>query len=846
MSALGDTKTRPTEVERTAPRRVVPFSRTGTTVRRTRLLEMLRQFEQSHLELLTLWAPAGAGKTTTLAYWAEELRADDNRVLLVTADDLRTPVEATLRNADWLFIDNVNALVSGPKAGPLLRLLTLAPPGTRVVVSGRFEPAGFSAISDILGDRMTVPPTALAFTVDETLALALRFNLVLPIQDADVLTRRTGGWAAGLGLAMPFLLTQPDRSAAITRFDGDHHQVADYLIVRVLDALDPADCDVLMRTAVTTAVPLDLAVTLTGRDDVGQILHRLAAQHLFVEPSPDDDGFAIHPILTSYMRAEFRRRDEGAAVRNHTAAGLWYERRGLHDLALQQALLSHCPIVVADQLERSGTVLLMQGRTALVATALRMLPEQQDTLAVATIRLGMDAPAFPDRLGAEERLARAAQLLDTADVETAPRWRPIVLALSSFLVTDKRIAEERLHELGDYLRTTPILSLDAALVVRAAIAWCLITAEHRDDAEQLLRTVQAAALRAGYAWLYIIAVDASATLAVRNGDWRTASSYEEQMNAVQFDTTAPYNRATARAMLVAAMHAYARCEPVSFTPLHRIEAADPNGGELGLLFQVRALLAVAAIDAAPVPREPLARLVHLVRVDGRTHRRTVAAAATRLHFWTLTLHGPAASADVRRLLAELLGADSLELKTLRLLAANRNDHLAELAVAEAVDGADAAWTGISVVHAHLALASHAREHGRSMEAAERVRRALDVSEEFGYAREFLSSAGAGVDLVQAYRGSYGALTDYAEHIASLAVPNQTEPGATPYRLPVALTPKEQELLLELPAHQTVAEIAAKHHLSVNTIKTHLRSIYLKLSATGRTEAVTIARERGLL
>nr|WP_254699622.1 LuxR C-terminal-related transcriptional regulator [Curtobacterium flaccumfaciens] len=63
---------------------------------------------------------------------------------------------------------------------------------------------------------------------------------------------------------------------------------------------------------------------------------------------------------------------------------------------------------------------------------------------------------------------------------------------------------------------------------------------------------------------------------------------------------------------------------------------------------------------------------------------------------------------------------------------------------------------------------------------------------------------------------------------------------------VALTAKEQELLLELPAHQTIAEIAAKHHLSVNTIKTHLRSVYAKLSASGRTEAVTAARLHGLL
>jgi LuxR family maltose regulon positive regulatory protein len=42
------------------------------------------------------------------------------------------------------------------------------------------------------------------------------------------------------------------------------------------------------------------------------------------------------------------------------------------------------------------------------------------------------------------------------------------------------------------------------------------------------------------------------------------------------------------------------------------------------------------------------------------------------------------------------------------------------------------------------------------------------------------------------------------------------------------------------------EIAADLHLSVNTVKTHLKSIYRKLAATRRGEAVRRAREFGLL
>lgn len=816
---------------------------------RPRLLDHLRRFRCSDRRLLTMWAPGGAGKSTALAAWAEVLEADDVVVRWLDADTLlqEDPPQTVHDDTEqWLFLDDVDRLLGGLGVPPLIRLLRVCGPRTRVVVAGRFEPSGFAAVTQAAGGRLVVPTQDLAFSVEDTLALALRFDLVLPVQDAETLTHRTAGWAAGLALAMPYLLEQPDRGAAVRHFGGDQHQVADYLVARILDTLDDDHRDVLMRTAVGSEVPLALAVELTGRADVGTVLQRLSARNVLVTTSADQDGFRFHPILAGFMRAEFRRRDECGAVRNHVAAAGWYESRGLHVLALEQALLARDQSAVRGQLERSGGVLLMEGRAAIVATALRALPPSQDSLATLTIRIGMDAPSFPDRIGTEERFAQAAVQLAAATPDEARAWRPVVEALRSFTVEDPDDASARLQELGAYLRQTPVESLDVALLLRAAVAWCLVVAGRRRDADQLLRSIQAAAAHAGFSWVFLIACDTAATLAVRTGDWRTACEYEARMGALPFDTAPPYNRATARALLLATSRAYLRCEPVSFTSLHRIDQADPTGSELGLLFQVRALLLVAAIDASPAPREALARLVQLVRFDGRDHPRVVAGAATRLHAWSSTLHGAPAAAEVRRIVADVLGTDSLEVNTLRLLAGGRTDHLVERDLAAAVDGDDAAWSGTSIVNAHLALAEHACTQGRPVEAAERVRRALAVSEEFGYAREFLACRGAGAQLVFRHHGSYGALEPYADHVLALAEHERIGVGLEHPEATVPLTPKEQELLLELPAHQTVAEIAAKHHLSVNTIKTHLRSIYGKLSAAGRTEAVQAARRRGLL
>jgi LuxR family maltose regulon positive regulatory protein len=45
---------------------------------------------------------------------------------------------------------------------------------------------------------------------------------------------------------------------------------------------------------------------------------------------------------------------------------------------------------------------------------------------------------------------------------------------------------------------------------------------------------------------------------------------------------------------------------------------------------------------------------------------------------------------------------------------------------------------------------------------------------------------------------------------------------------------------------STAEIAAEMYISVNTVKSHLRSVYRKLSATHRNEAVRRARQLELI
>jgi LuxR family maltose regulon positive regulatory protein len=64
--------------------------------------------------------------------------------------------------------------------------------------------------------------------------------------------------------------------------------------------------------------------------------------------------------------------------------------------------------------------------------------------------------------------------------------------------------------------------------------------------------------------------------------------------------------------------------------------------------------------------------------------------------------------------------------------------------------------------------------------------------------------------------------------------------------PSTLTTAELRVLRFLPSHLSFREIAARLHVSTNTVKTQAHAVYRKLDASSRSEAVAQARDVGLV
>jgi LuxR family maltose regulon positive regulatory protein len=153
-----------------------------------------------------------------------------------------------------------------------------------------------------------------------------------------------------------------------------------------------------------------------------------------------------------------------------------------------------------------------------------------------------------------------------------------------------------------------------------------------------------------------------------------------------------------------------------------------------------------------------------------------------------------------------------------------------------------------LIEAWLVRAIAASEQGETNVVRECLRQALALAVPDGHRRVFHE---AGPRLRQLLRSDPELAAAY-QSIGSATPPQpRARPSAAPVEqsAPIVVDPlseRELEVLRHLAALLGTEEIAEAMYLSVNTVKTHVRSILRKLAASRRNEAVRRARELGLV
>ncbi|MGW2423439.1 LuxR C-terminal-related transcriptional regulator [Streptomyces sp. NPDC001709] len=769
----------------------------------------------------------------------------------------RLAAELSARNAPViLIIDEYDRAADPEIADQLEFVLQQAGHGMRLVLVTRTEPLLPLHRYRAAGAITEIRNAELAFTRDEAADLLALHGLRLPADDVGALVERTRGWAAGLRLCALAAQGEPDPGRYLKEFEADRTTIADFLLAEVLKRQRAETQDLLLRISVLERCCPELANALTGRTDAERVLTGLHRENAFVEYL-GHAWFRLHPLFGEILRAHLRVRSPGLEAELHRRAAHWLRHFGSLGETLGHAAAAHDWETAAGAL--IGDLAIGEIFTGLHA----------DDLSELFSHMGSEPT------GSATDLVRAARELSHCDVERglsrlqraaqalAPRNGPAGdddVAADDLAAT--RLSCAFLEALAARLTGAPgraEAAAQAAEKLRRDVPGRLLEA-HPELIALLLTHLGSARLWAGRVR------DARAALTAVVDSGRAAATAQARQEclghlALIDHLTGWPGRAERKALATVTTAGSGSPPPAPGPGLASLvlAAVAVDRDELD---RAEAFLDAAA-DGQGLPLDPVAQAERSI-VTGRlclargdtqaaleaADRSVVADVASPwAEAHTVCVAAAAHLAEGRPEIAVKLLAEQPDGDPVCLVAAAQAELAAgrpEAAAALLDEVRPQARTGPAIaVRAALVRAQAAGEGGDFATQHRLVAQALREARRERLRRPFVDAGAWLRPLLRTVplRGlAEGWLTPGSP------VPGGAGRAGEQPPLPVVeeLSGRERDVLCRLARMMSTEEIAADLYVSVNTVKTHLKSAYRKLAVNRRHDAVRRARDLGLL
>ena len=423
--------------------------------------------------LALVLAPPGSGKTTLLSAAAAATRpsawyraeAEDHTEpafvrhvaqslcsagVLPVASGLPLTVTAlveALESAEalpaTLVVDDVHEIAATPAETALERFVLHRTRRLRLMLGSRRPPALNTPRLMVSGELLQLDGEDLRFRSWEVEELFRDlYDRPLSPSAAAALTRRTGGWAAGLRLFQlaTSALNRAERERAVEELSGRSRLIRSYLARNVLAGLAEDQLAFLLHTCTLGELTGDLCDELLDSQGSAEVLEALEQAQFFTTSSDGGTTFQYHQVLQTHLevllvdrlgpqvaRARYARSAElleqsgrvGAAIRAYGRAEDW--------VAVGRMLRQTSSALVPDDVPRWGPLdpagPTVDDPSLGVAAARRLLRSGQVREAVVAYQHAeslLDDPEFRNRC-ADERAVAAVWLPDADDLSAAQR-----------------------------------------------------------------------------------------------------------------------------------------------------------------------------------------------------------------------------------------------------------------------------------------------------------------------------------------------------------------------------------------------------------------------------------------
>ncbi len=847
--------------------------------------------------LTSVTGPPGAGKSMAIASWAAS-SACPRKLAWVTIDDYdnkpkvfwsyavaalrragvtvpRVPPGPTREAVKHVFLVRLASVLADqdPPVALVLDDLHLlndpgtldgldylhrnAQPGLHLVIASRVDPLLPLHRYRLTGYLTEIRADDLAFSVEESGLLLANHGITLSQAAIEGLTGRTEGWVAGIRLAALSLHGHPDPEQFVKELEAEETAITSYLVDEVLHAQSPPVRDMLLRTSILDCVNADLASELAGDPQAVHVLVDLARANAFVRPI-GHGWYRYHSLLAAVLRLKLRIEHSRELPELYERVARWYLCHGMLGEAVRYAAQSgdwpFAAGIVVDEfavsrlidprgnqplseafrrMPRDGGWTQPQPWLVLAATGLSDPMREASSAAVLAVaehileRLPVDEE-IPARLAA--CLIRLALSCRTGDLGTA------AAAVGRSELLAGQLPEE-VHARHPELAVQ--LLLGRGLVELWAGRFDAAAANFTDG-------MVACGPEAGYERANCLGYLALAE--ALQGQLTRAAEHADEVIEVMRNISDPVTEhvTSAATVALASVHLQRGDAQEAHAQLKRAEVGlrvcpDKLVSAMACLIAAQRRLAEGRATAA-------SEMIRRARQDwsppGWLELR-LTILESRVH----VLVGDIAAAVAATRSADLQSVPEAAAALAYALLASGDPEASRRALDAAAEGRSEAGTGAGLagwlVDAQLSYGTGDNRRGRrSLERAlllakpERMK--LPFVMEQAWMRPVLRRD---PELAQAFR-------EMLEPAAAVpVVPAQQRERADGQQAALVverLSEREHEVLILLSGMLSTAEIASELYLSVNTVKTHLRSIYRKLSATHRGEAVRRARRLQLI
>jgi LuxR family transcriptional regulator, maltose regulon positive regulatory protein len=239
-----------------------------------------------------------------------------------------------------LVLDDFHLIKNNEVLKLVTYLLEHIPGNIHIVILTRSDPA--LSVSRLRSQHQLVElrSSDLSFSANDISVLFnKKLKLGLSIDDVYSLETKTEGWIAGLQLTALSMQGREDISEFIQNLKGDNRYIMDYLMEEVLKIQTDDIKEFLLQTSILEQMSAPLCNTVLNRNDSQLILETLEKNNMFVIPlDTERTWYRYHHLFAQLLKQRLRLRDNAVIIQLHNKASEWFNNNSMPLLSIEHAI----------------------------------------------------------------------------------------------------------------------------------------------------------------------------------------------------------------------------------------------------------------------------------------------------------------------------------------------------------------------------------------------------------------------------------------------------------------------------------------------------------------------------